>query len=170
MMAPTSADTDTVKLGLLMETAQSQQQQAEASLRRLGAQVQGLDAVVREEIRRTLVGELGEVLHESQQAVVVLQRLRRAARLQVLLWSALAALGSGIGGLLAAWVVAPSAPELRALRSERDQLASVVSQLQQQGGRAELRRCGTPARLCVQVDRHAGAFGPNADYFVIRGY
>jgi type VI protein secretion system component VasF len=46
-----------------------------------------LDAVVREQIRQTLIDELRGVHIESQRAVESLQRVQKAAELRVLWWS-----------------------------------------------------------------------------------
>jgi hypothetical protein len=51
-------DDATMKVGLLMESAQAHQKLAEGQLERLRAHTQDLDSVVRDEIRRTLVEEL----------------------------------------------------------------------------------------------------------------
>ena len=56
---------DTVKCGLLMETAQTHQSLADAALQRLRTHTQDLDAVVRDEIRRTLVEELRSLASET---------------------------------------------------------------------------------------------------------
>jgi hypothetical protein len=34
----------------------------------------------------------------------------------------------------------------------------------------DVRTCGASARLCVRVDRNAPAYGPGADYLVVKGY
>jgi hypothetical protein len=51
-------DQESVKLGLLMETAQSHQTTVEALFDKLKQHTQGLDAVVRDQIRHVLVEEL----------------------------------------------------------------------------------------------------------------
>ena len=40
----------------------------------------------------------------------------------------------------------------------------------ERGGLLDLRRCGNDARWCVRVDRHAPAYGEQADYLVVKGY
>jgi hypothetical protein len=45
-----------------------------------------------------------------------------------------------------------------------------VEALEQRGGLLDLRRCGNDARWCVRVDRHAPAYGEQADYLVVKGY
>jgi hypothetical protein len=49
---------DSVKLGLLMEAAQTHQKLAEAAIERLNKQTQGLEAVVRDPIQRALIDGL----------------------------------------------------------------------------------------------------------------
>ena len=51
-------DDATLKVGLLMESAQAHQKSPEGQLERLRVHTQDLDSVVRDEIRRTLVEEL----------------------------------------------------------------------------------------------------------------
>jgi hypothetical protein len=166
----TAADDTTMKFGLLMESAQAQQKLAEAQLEALRAHTQGLDGIVREEIRRTLVEELKELTLESQRATQALHGMKRAAGLRTLLLSVVVAvLCTAIPGAMARWVL-PSAAEVEALRVRRDQLAASLARLELEGGRVDWRRCGESARLCVRIDRAAPAYGEKADYYVVKGY
>lgn len=159
-----------LKLGLLMEAAQAQQRLGEESLDRLLAHTRELEAIVRDEVRRTLGEELAGVASESHRAAQSLQRLRRAATLRVMLWTvSIAAVCSAVG-LAQAWWLLPSRHEMAALRARRAALAADIARLQEQGGAIDLRRCGARARLCVQVDRHAPAYGAHADYLIVKGY
>ncbi len=158
------------ELGLLMQTAQAHQELADRSLARLETHAQGLDAVVREEIRRTLITECGELLEEVGKAADALSRLRHAAlRHFTAAGLVLAALPAG-AALLLLWRFVPSVAQLTALRAQRAQLLSGIAQLTAAGGRIELRRCGQAQRLCVHVDRHSPAYGEAADYFILSGY
>lgn len=63
------------------------------------------------------------------------------------------------------------------LHAQRAALTRDIAQLQAQArayearaGRAMLTTCGAANRLCVRVDRQAGAFGAEGDYMVLRGY
>jgi len=76
-----------VSIGLLLEIAQAHQQLAEAALLNLKEHTAGLDAVVREQIGRTLIEELRGVHFESQRAVDSLRRVQKAADLRILWWS-----------------------------------------------------------------------------------
>ena len=90
-----------VSIGLLMEIAQAHQQLAEASLTKLKEHAVGLDAVVREQIRRTLIEELRGVHLESERAVQSLRRVQKAADLRIVRWSVLiAALSAVIGAVV----------------------------------------------------------------------
>lgn len=170
MSALPSMDEQTMKLGLLMETAQTQQELAHGSLQRLQAHTQGLDAVVREEIRRSLVAELGAIVQESEQAAEALRALRRAAGVRMVWWStAMTCVPGGMMALMLWWWL-PAPGEITALRAQREQLAAAVQRLDQSGGRVDLRRCGEPARLCVRVDRHAPVYGEQADFLIVKGY
>ena len=162
-------DQDSVKLGLLMETAERQQKLAEAAIDKLNERTQGLEAVVRDQIRRAVVDEIKVVKLETQSAVEALQRVKRAANARVTLWTiGLTAISAGIA-LFVAWRILPTRAEIAALRTERDELASNVAVLNQRGARADLRLCGT-GRLCVRVDMNATRYGEQRDYYVIRGY
>ena len=162
-------DQDSVKLGLLMETAERQQKLAEAAIGKLNEQAQGLEAVVRDHIRRAVVEEMNVIKAETQSAVEALQRAKRAANARVILWTiGLTAISAGIA-LFIVWWAMPSQAEIAALRAERDELASNVVVLNLRGGRADLRRCGA-GHLCVRVDMNAPRYGDQRDYLVIRGY
>ena len=108
-MDDTDDDADTgVSIGLLMEIAQAHQQLVEAALLKLKEHTAGLDAVVREQIRQTLIDELSGVHFESQRAVESLQRVQMVAELRVLWWSvgitALSAMVAAVVGYATAHV------------------------------------------------------------------
>lgn len=165
---------ETINCGLLMEAAQTHQSLVEAALERLKAHTGELDAIVREEIRRTLVDELQTLAAESKGATRSLRTLRRAANMHVALWSI------GITALCCAMMIAvilaavrwllPSRAEIAALRSQHEGLVLGIARLEERGGRIDLRRCGDTARFCVRVDRKAPVFGQRADYFILAGY
>ena len=79
-----------MKLGLVMEAAQAQQGMAASALERLREHTAGLDAVVREEIRATLIEELQALEAESRRTAAALQALQRAAGRRALLGGAAA--------------------------------------------------------------------------------
>jgi hypothetical protein len=162
-------DDETVKLGLLMETAQSHQKSVEVLLEKLKQHTQGLDAVVKEQIRHALVEELKTIRAETQGAVTALQALKRAANARVTFWTlGVTAIALGVA-LFVAWWVLPTQAEVAALRDERDALASNIAVLNQHGARADLRRCGT-GHVCVRVDLKAPRYGVSSDYLVMSGY
>ena len=95
-----------VSIGLLMEIAQAHQQLAEASLAKLKEHAVGLDAVVREQIRQTLIEELRGVHLESERAVQSLRRIQKAADLRIVRWSVLiAALSAVVGAVVGSGTV-----------------------------------------------------------------
>jgi hypothetical protein len=164
------SDTETMKLGLLLETAQNQQALADDSLKRLQAHTDGLDAVVRDEVRRAVIAELTDLVEHCNGAAHALKALNRAAQLRTVWCSAI--LGALPGCLIASfvWWWSPTPSQIAALRSQQQQLSANIARLDQSGGRADLRSCGNPARLCVKVDKRAPAFGQQADYLVVQGY
>ena len=162
-------DQDSVKLGLLIEAAQTHQKLAETAIEKLSQHTQSLEAAVRDQIQRTLVDSLKTVHTEAQRAVEALQRIKREANARVVLWTlGLTAMSAGIA-LFIAWWVLPTPAEIARLRTERDELASNIAALNQRGGRADLRRCGT-GRVCVRVDLSAPRYGESSDYMVIKSY
>jgi hypothetical protein len=161
---------EAMKLGLLMEAARAQQSLAQESLERLAAHTRDLGATVRDEIRRTVAEEVGNLAGESRRAAESLQCLRRAANLRVLLWTVSIATVCSAVAMGEAWWMLPSQAEVSALRARRDALAANIVALQQRGALLEVRKCGERERLCVRVDRSAPAYGPGADYLVVKGY
>ena len=159
-----------MKLGLLLETAQSHQDIADESLKRLQAHTQGLDDVVRAEVRHVMVGELSAVVEQAARASHALRMLERAAQLRAV-WvsSLLVALPGGIGAV-AVWWWLPTPHQIAALQSQQQELSATIARLTQSGGRIDLRHCGDAARLCVRVDRHAPSFGAQSDYLIVQGY
>jgi hypothetical protein len=165
-----AADDATMKVGLLMESAQVHQKLAEGQFERLRAHTQDLDVVVRDEIRRTLVEELQMLTAETARATRALQKLRSGTVWRGMVLSLSGALLCALVPIaLARWAL-PSPADIATLRARREELAASVAKLEQQGGRIDWRRCGEAKRLCVRVDRQAPSYGEKADYFVIEGY
>jgi len=162
-------DQDSVKLGLLMETAQTHQKLAETAIEKLSQHTQSLEAVVRDQIQRALVDALKTVHVEAQRAVEALQRIKRQANARVTLWTLGLTVISVAIALFIAWWVLPTTAEIARLRTERDELSSNLVVLNQRGARADLRRCGA-GHVCVRVDLSAPRDGESSDYMVIKGY
>ena len=163
-------DDATVKLGLLMESAETHQKLAEGQLERLRAHTQDLDGVVRDEIRRTLVEELRMLSAEVGRASRALQKIRSGHAVRGILWSLAAAMLCTAAPIAVARWVLPSAADVAALRARRDELTANLTNLERQGGRIDWRHCGESKRLCVRVDRKARAYGERGDYYVVEGY
>jgi hypothetical protein len=165
-----AVDADTMKLGLLMESAQVQQKLAETNLEKLRAHTQDLDGVVREEIKRTLIEELQALTAESDRAARALRDMKHAANMRCLLWNMGAAvLCTAIPSSIAHYAL-PSQSDIAAMRAQRDVLAQNVAQLERRGGKIEWRSCGDSARLCVRIDRKSPVYGESADYYIVKGY
>ena len=162
-------DQDSVKLGLLMETAQTHQKLAETAIEKLSQHTQSLESAVRDQIQRALVDALETVHVEAQRAVEALQKMKRAANMRITLWTLGLTATSAAIALFIAWWVLPTPAEISRLRTERDELASNIAVLNQRGARADLRRCGA-GRVCVRVDLSAPRYGASSDYLVIKGY
>ena len=167
--ADVSMDQDSVKLGLLMETAQTHQRLAEAAIEKLSEHTQALETVARDQIQRTLVDALKTVNTETQRAVDALQKMKREANARVTLWTLGLTVIWAVIALFVAWWVLPTPAEIARLRTERNELVGNIAVLNQRGARADLRRCGA-GRVCVRVDLSAPRYGERSDYLVIKGY
>jgi len=144
------------------------QQSAEDSLSQLKTHTQGIDDIVRDEIRRTMVEEFLGLGEECKRATQALQSIKRAANIRVALWSAgVMAISIGMAVIIL-WRALPTKTEIGALRAERDRYSATVAELEHRGGRIDLRRCGAKARLCVRVDPKAAVFGEHRDYFLVQ--
>jgi hypothetical protein len=160
----------TVKIGLLLETAEAHQATAIAALEGLQRHVAGLDHVVREEIRATLIDEL-QGLHEgSRRAAASLGSLSRRADRRAIGLGIMVVLVATVIPLSLAWWLLPAPGEIAALSAHREQLRAEVARLTRDGGAVELKRCGQSQRLCARVDRAAPRYGEAADFLVLKGY
>jgi hypothetical protein len=172
IMSERSAGLDeaTMKVGLLMESAQVHQKLAEGQLEQLRAHTRDLDVVVRDEIRRTLVEELQMLSAETTRATRTLEKLKRSVGLRSTLWSLLAAFLFALVPVAAARWTIPTAADIDALRAQRDELSANLAKLEKEGGRISWRYCGESRRLCFRVDRKAPTYGENGDFLVVAGY
>jgi small-conductance mechanosensitive channel len=96
------------------------------------------------------------------------------------LWICLAGACTG-AVLIAVWLMGVVFTEWQRrenmnLTDERDALKAEVTQLRSQSedwarraGRAKLETCGSPPRMCVQIDKRT-AYGKAGDYFILSGY
>lgn len=163
-------DEATVRMGLLLEAAQTQQNFAQGALERLREQAAGLDAVVREEIHHSLLEALRALTLDSERAAAALRRLQRVAGVRQLFINCAALLVSGAALGLVARELLPTPSELAVLSARRDELRLDVARLVSDGAQTQLRRCGVAHRLCVRVDRTAPRYGADGDFLVIKGY
>ena len=159
-----------MKLGLLLEGAHANQTLAETALEKLRTHVGELERIARDEIRSTMLEELHTVHEDSRRAAETLRRLRHVADLRVALWTLVMAAFACAVPLAAAWWLLPSRDEVAALTERREALEADLARLRAQGALVELRRCGPAGRLCVRVDRKAGAFGEGGEFQVVKGY
>jgi hypothetical protein len=170
MNVPAALDEESMKLGLLLETAQSQQRLIASSLKQLKGHTQELDTILREQVHRTLCEQFGALVEESAAAVQTLHALKHAAGLRFATWIVVTTLIVTAMTLLSAWWLLPSRSQIDALRMRQTQLNTAIANLEQRGGRIDLRRCGEGERWCVRIDRQAPVYGEQADYYVLKGY
>ena len=168
MSAAQTDHPDTARIGLLLETAQAQQDVIAAEVAQLQAHTRGLDQIVRLEIRRTLQEELAGASEQGGRVAVALEALERAARRRSIVLSiVLAALSALIGTASIAWYL-PRPQEVHRLLQQRDALQAQIAVLEQAGAAIALTRCGQDRRWCVRVDRNAPAYGAGGDYMLVR--
>lgn len=165
-----AAEDETLKIGLLMEAAQAQQTLATTMLERLREHTAGIDAIVREEIRATLVEEIRALGEDSHRAAEALRRLQRTANLRLIAWGAAVLSMAALFPFGLTWWLTPTRAEIETLIARRDELATSIANLSRQGGKVELRQCGARQRLCVHVERGAPAYGAAGDFLVVKGY
>ena len=161
---------DALKFGLLMEGAQTHQRLAEAQLQTLRVHTQGLDGVVRDEIRRTLIEELQSMTAECEQAARALRAMSRAAQWRGLLWNITAVILCSAIPAAVAQIALPSQAGIAALVARRDSLSQNLARLEQHGGKVDWHLCGDHARLCVRIDRKAPGYGNEGDFYIVKGY
>ena len=160
---------ETLRVGLLLETAQTQQRVGEEVFERLRDHLRALDALVRAEVGRAACESLQALSSEAEQAEAALRRLRQETTVRVLTWSTTAMVLSAAIGLVILHLLLPSSAQVSRLRARRALYASDVRRLRQFGGAVDLRRCGTTGRLCVRVHRDGPRYGRHGDYLLVKG-
>jgi len=172
-------DQDSVKLGLLMETAQTHQKLAEAAIEKLSEHTQTLEAVARDQIQRALVDALKTVHTEAQGAAEALRSMKREANARVTLWTLGLTVTSAAIALFIAWWVLPTPREIARLRIERDGLVSNIAVLNATRRACRLASLRGGARVraggpqCAAVRRefrlhgHQGLLGEQAKKFAV---
>jgi hypothetical protein len=168
--SPPALSEEAMKVGLLLETTETQERLIASSLKQLRSHTEDLDAIVREQIRSSLSEEFGALIEESARATQTLQALKRAAGLRFGSWILGATLILCAAASASAWWLLPSASQIEVLRARQTQLNAAISSLEQRGGRIDMRRCGDSSRWCVRVDRQAPVYGAQSDYYVLKGY
>ena len=138
-----------MKLGLMMETAERHQKLAETAIAKLNEQTDGLQSVVRDQIRRALVEEMKTAQAETQSAVDALRRVKRAANARVTLWTlGLTAISAGVPSS------SPGGFCLRGLKSQRCAPSAMSSRVTLQSSNNAERE-----RICGAVEQGTSAFG-----------
>jgi hypothetical protein len=158
-----------MSIGMLMESAQAQQRLAQDQLTHLHAHTEDLDAIVRDEIRRTLTDELKALQAAIDSAALNLNRLKRVTVGRATLLAAALGLFSGLAASAVVFLRLPSTQEIASLEKQRQALSINLETLRRAGGAVELRQCGQPARLCVRVDAHSPKYGLDGDFYVLHG-
>jgi hypothetical protein len=164
MKSETSTDGVSVDLGRILETIHAQQAQLHGMLASLESRTRDLDASVGETVQRALMQPAG------LRAAEKLAQVQRASAARFARWSFGLVSGCAVVPALLSWMLMPSRAQLLQARQSYDALSGGVAQLSREGGRIELRHCGTANRLCVRVDRKSPWYGESADFMVLKGY
>lgn len=140
----------------------------------VGAAMGGVEAKAGAAIEGAAAPALASIEKATQQATAAAGELRGAVSWVSWKWAGIMA-ASSAGALgaffLAAWLIVPSAGELRALQIERDMLQANVAALEKRGARIQLNACGEKKRTCALIDQKAGTFGTDSEvYMVLKGY
>jgi hypothetical protein len=164
MKSETSTDRAPVELDRLLETVHAQQAQLHGMLASLESRSRDLDASVGEAVQRALGPPGG--LHAAEN----LAQVHRTFAVRLARWAFGVVSGCALVPALLSWMLMPSRTQLLQARQTLDQLSAAVAQLSREGGRIELRHCGTANRLCVRIDRKSPLYGESADFMVLKGY
>lgn len=159
---------ETLRVGLLLETAQAQQRVGEEVFERLRDHLRALDGLVRAEVARAACESLEALSSEAEQAEAALRRLRQETAVRVLTWSLAAMALSAAITLVIVHRLLPSSEQVSVLRARRALYASDIRRLRQFGGTVDLRRCGTTGRLCVRVYPSGPRYGRHGDYLLVK--
>ena len=159
---------ETLRIGLLLEAAQNQQQRVEEALAGLREHAQALDERMSAQVGRALEEVLADLHRQVEEAARALRRLHRAADVRWMLCSTAATLLSALLALSAAHLMLPSSEQVAALRARRAQFLADIARLRRYGGAVEMRRCGVRGRLCVRVQRGGPAYGAHGDFLPVK--
>ena len=170
MSAVRPMEDETTRLGMLLEAAHTQQELVATGIEQFRALAHGLDEIVRAQIRRTLIEELGGLGEEAQRVSTVLQAVEAAAQLRSLRVGVLMVLLSVAGSIgVACWWL-PSHEEMSQLRAQRNSMRAEIDALAANGAGIDLRRCGSDRRWCVRVERQGPVYGADSDFLIVKGY
>ena len=148
----------------ILETINAQQSQIHGMLALIDTRARELDTAVGEAVQRAFADAAG--LHAGRRFA----QLQRTTGLRLALWSIGVVAACALLPTVLTWMLMPSRAQITQARQTLAQLSAAVAQLSREGGRIDLRHCGTDERLCVRVDRRAPPYGENADYMVLKGY
>ncbi len=164
MKSDAATESPPIELGRILETVHAQQSQLYDMLASLETRSRDLDASVGEAVQRALTQSAG------LRATEKLAQVQRTATARYARWSFGVVSGCALVPALLSWMLMPSRTQLLQARQSYEQLLAGVAQLSHEGGRIELRHCGTANRLCVRVDRKSPFYGESGDFIVLRGY
>ena len=168
-MADAEPLSETLRVGLLLETAHAQQRLGEEVFERLRDHLRALDGMVRAEVARAACESLGALSSEAQLAQVTLRRFGQGTAIRLFAWNTAAMALSVAITLAIVHLLLPSGAQVRELRARRELYAADIRRLRQFGGTVDLRRCGTTGRLCVRVYPNGPRYGRHGDYLLVNG-
>lgn len=130
---------------------------------------QAVAGQIRDETARTVRNEAGQAVRDAMAGLDQSSKVAKEVAAQLdhvatsLRWKVFAMVMAGVVavGLVGLGILVYELDQVRKMQANLDVLAS-------KGGRVHLDLCGDHRRLCVQIDKSAGAF--NEDHYVIQGY
>jgi hypothetical protein len=152
------------QLGQMLETVHAQQTKIHGMLATLDTRSRDLDSTLGEAVQRAFMDAAG------LRAAEKLSQVHRATGIRFARWSFGIVSACALVPTILSWMLMPSPAQVLQARQTLDQVSARIAQLSREGGRMELRHCGTANRLCVRVDRKSAFYGESADYIIVKGY
>lgn len=157
-----------LRADVVMEEAQWHESRSQEISERLETVSDAVGEIVRAELHAAFAEEFQALGAASARAAEALSAVRRAASVRVALWAIGVAAACSAVPAMVAWTLLPTRAQLEHLRRDRARLVANVARLRRAGGRIELRRCGSPGRLCVRVERDSPSYGPHGDFLIVK--
>lgn len=159
------------KLGMLLAAFDEINAAVKATHERFEQSIRHIGPLAGEAMKGAVSRELGAVREEVEHTTVALRAMIRAANWRTALVGGVLVIAAVTVTLIGFWLLVPSRQDLITQRAEYQQRLATIELLNSRGGHADVKTCGPQnEHLCVRVVPLMGRYGPEKDYFVIRGY